>query len=165
MTDFSIPETREEVNAAISEIGRRERERKLIHAAMNEQLTAIRERYEKDALPHSDAIDLLSLGVEIWCNANRAELTQDGKTKTAKLASGKVSWRLLPSKVVVSGSIDEILEALKRARLKRFIRIKEEIDRGAILADPKAASKINGISIEKGIENFLIAPFEQELEG
>jgi phage host-nuclease inhibitor protein Gam len=165
MTDFSIPETREEVNTAISEIGRRERERKLLDAAMNTQLAKIRARYEQIALPHKDAIDLLSLGVKIWCEANRDELTQDGKIKTVKLASGKVSWRLRPSKVAVSLRVDEILVILKRLKLTRFIRVTEDLNKTAMLAEPKAIARIEGLRIERGTEDFVIAPFETGLEG
>jgi phage host-nuclease inhibitor protein Gam len=43
------------------------------------------------------------------------------------------------------------------------VRVKEEINKEAILAEPDLAAKIPGISITQG-EDFVIVPFETELE-
>jgi phage host-nuclease inhibitor protein Gam len=47
--------------------------------------------------------------------------------------------------------------------LSRFIRSKDEINKEAILADPKAVSGIVGITINSGLEDFAVVPFEQEV--
>ena len=84
------------------------------------------------------------------------------KTKTANLASGEVRWRMRPPKVLIRG-MDAVMEALKDLRLERFIRTKEEINKEAILADPEAIKHVKGLGIDRG-EDFLIVPFETELE-
>ena len=38
----------------------------------------------------------LGQGVQIWAEANRNDLTRDGRTKTAKFAAGEISWRTRP---------------------------------------------------------------------
>lgn len=157
-----VPQTKDEAVEAIAEIGRLQRERTRIETAMNDELAVIRQRFEEEAAPHSDAIKRLSQGVAIWCEAHRAELTQQGKVKTASLASGKVLWRMRPPKVVLRG-IEMVLQALKLASLTRYIRTKEEINKEAILADPEGVSAIKGIEIKQG-EDFVIVPFETELE-
>ena len=158
----SVPQTREETVEAIAEIGRLQRKRERIQAAMNDELASIRQHYEEEAAPHAEMIRSLSQGVGIWCEAHRAELTQQGKVKTASLASGKVLWRMRPPKVVVRGA-EMVLQALKLANLARYIRKKEEVNKEAILADPEGVSSIKGIKIERG-EDFVIVPFETELE-
>lgn len=156
------PQSREETAEAVAEIGRRQRERDRIQAAMNDELSAVKQRFEEEAAPHADAIKTLSAGVQTWCEANRDELTNDGKVKTANLASGKVSWRIRPPKVSLK-AIDNVLAALKELKLTRFIRVKEEVNKEAILAEPDAVQHVKGISIHQG-EDFVIVPFETDLE-
>lgn len=159
---FAIPQSREDCTDYIARIGRAQRERERIQAAMNDELAAIRTGYEEQARPHAEAIKALSQGVQTWCDANREALTMGNKTKTANLASGEVRWRLRPPKVVIRG-LDAVMEALKDLRLDRFIRVKEEINKEAILADPEALRHVKGISVDQG-EDFVIVPFETELE-
>lgn len=159
---FPVPQSRDDVIASIAEIGRRQRERERIQSDMNDQLAAIKQSFEEQARPHADAITALSSGVQTWCEANRAVLTQDGKVKTANLASGEVRWRMRPPSVSAR-PIEKVIEALKDMGLKRFIRIKEEIDKESILAEPDAVKYIKGIKIEQK-EDFVIVPFETELE-
>jgi phage host-nuclease inhibitor protein Gam len=181
---FPVPQTHDQVVEAIAEIGRRQRERDRIQADMNDELARIKERHEEEARPHADAIRVLSEGVHLYCEARRDELTQEGKTKTANLSSGKVAWRMRPPKVVLK-SMEKVIEALKHVGLSRFIRTKEEVNKEDILsARALAAVKgnderneevilaakamailkgIKGIRIEQG-EDFIIKPFETELE-
>ena len=62
-------------------------------------------------------------------------------------------------------SVEEqlVLDALRRFDAARFIRVKEEINKEAILADPAAVAGIGGIRIEQG-EVFEVVPFEAALE-
>lgn len=156
------PQTKDQVAEAIAEIGRRQRERERIQTAMNDDLARTREVYEREAAPHAEALKGLILGVQAWCEAHRAELTQDGKTKTAALPSGEVSWRLRPRSVSVRGA-DAVIEALKKLGLERFVRTKEEINKEAILADADAVKPVKGITVSQG-EDFIIKPFETALE-
>lgn len=157
-----VPQSREQVVGAIAEIGQRQRERERIQAAMNDELAAVRQRYEEEARPHADAITRLSDGVHLWCEANRDELTNGGKTKTASLSSGEVKWRMRPHKVSLRG-LDNIIDACKKLGLTRFLRVKEEVNKDAMLAEPDLAQTITGVSISQG-EDFVIVPFETELE-
>ncbi|MCE5335236.1 MAG: host-nuclease inhibitor Gam family protein [Desulfobacteraceae bacterium] len=157
-----VPQTREQVTAAIAEIGEHQRERDRIQADMNDELAAVKERHEKQAEPHNEAIVALSRGVRTWCEANRESLTGGGKTKTASLPSGEVKWRMRPPKVVVR-AVDSVLQALKQLGFSRFVRTKEEINKEAILLEPAAVAGIKGISVTQG-EDFIIMPFETKLE-
>lgn len=153
---------REEVDAAIAEIGHAQRERVRIEAAMNDELAAVKARYEAEAAPHAAVIATFSEGVRIWCEAHRDELTRDGRIKTHKFAAGEVSWRMRPPRVLVRAE-GIVLEALKRLGLLRFIRTKEEIDREAILREPHAVAGIKGLTVSQG-EDFVIKPFETQIE-
>jgi phage host-nuclease inhibitor protein Gam len=157
-----VPQHRDEVIEAIAEIGRRQRERIRIETAMNDELARIREGWEKQAAPHLDVIKELSRGVQLWCEVHRDLLTQGGAVKYARLASGEVKWRMTPPKVVIR-AVENVLDYLKQAGLDRLIRIKEEPNKEAILAEPEAVAGIKGITITQK-EDFVIRPFETELE-
>ncbi len=157
-----VPKSREDVIEAIAEIGRRQRERARIEAAMNDKVSKIKEQHEEEARPHGDEIRRLSEGIRVWCEANRGELTSGGKVKTINLASGEVRWRVRPPRVVIKVA-EKVIEALKGLGLTQFIRTKEEINKEAILAEPAAVGNVKGISITQG-EDFVIVPFETKLE-
>lgn len=158
----AVPQTRDEVTASIAAIGVAQRQRQRIDAAMNDELAVIKAKHETAAKPFADEISALSKGVHLWCEANRDSLTNGGKTKTANLASGEVKWRMRPPSVGIR-AVDAVLEALKALGLSRLIRTKEEVNKEAILLEPKVVEHVKGISISQK-EDFVIVPFESELE-
>lgn len=156
-----VPQTRDQVAAHIREIGEHQRDLARIQADMNEELTAVKERWENLATPHAQRIEVLTQGVQIWSEANRDTLTQGGKTKTAAFATGEIAWRIRPPSVRITGA-EAVLDALRRLRLGRFIREKAEVNKEAILNEPDAVAHVPGISISQG-EDFIVTPFEAEL--
>lgn len=158
----AVPQDHDQVVHFIAEIGQRQRERVRIEAVMNDELAAIRQKWEAEALPHAERIRALSQGVHVWCEANRARLTQGGKVKHFQFASGEVKWRLPPPSVVLRG-VEVVLQHLKALRLDRFIRLKEEVNKEAILLEPEQVRNIPGITIRQE-EQFVVSPFETELE-
>lgn len=156
-----VPQSRDEAARAIGEIGRLQRERARIETAMNDEIAVIRERFEAAAQPLSVQIAAKRDGVALWCEANRQSLTQNGRTKTAQFPTGEVRWRVTPPKVAIRG-VEAVLDALKRAGLRRFVREKEEVNKEAILAEPDAVIAIDGITIAQS-EELVIEPFETEL--
>lgn len=157
-----VPQTLDEVNQAIAQIGIAQRERDRISADMNDSLAATREAWEAQAAPHAARIKELTAGVQLYCEAHRDELTQHGKTKTARLAAGEVSWRMRPPSVAVRG-LELVIEGLKRLGLDRFVRTKEEINKEAVLAEPEVADQVKGLSVNQG-EDFIVKPWDTELE-
>ncbi|EBN8057055.1 host-nuclease inhibitor protein Gam [Salmonella enterica] len=157
------PQSREQVSVDIKKIGDIQRELTRIETDANDQIAVIMNQNTPKIEALRAELDVLQKGVQTWCEANRAEITKDGKTKTANLITGEVAWRTRPDSVSVKG-VDLVLEALKKLKLNRFIRRKEEINKDAILADKKAVENIKGISIVSGKEDFSITPFEQEIE-
>lgn len=156
-----IPQTREQTSEAIREIGERQRELARLTADMNDEIAQVKERWEAAAEPHKIRIAALQQGVQIWSEANRDAITQNGKTKTAAFTTGEVAWRLRPPSVVVRGA-EAVLDQLRKLGLKRFIREREEVNKEAILNEPEAVAHVAGITISQG-EDFIVTPFETEL--
>ncbi|WP_345859286.1 host-nuclease inhibitor Gam family protein [Shewanella algae] len=156
-----VPQSKQDVTCDIRKIGDMQREALRLQTQMNDRIAAITEEYSPQLETLKKDLDVLSAGVQSWCEANRDELTKGGKSKTANLTTGEVSWRVRPPSVSIRG-VENVLENLKNLKLERFIRVKEEINKDAILADPKVAGGIAGITIKSGVEDFAIVPFEQD---
>ncbi|EBW7149646.1 host-nuclease inhibitor protein Gam [Salmonella enterica subsp. enterica serovar Coeln] len=156
------PQSREQVSIDIKKIGDIQRELTRIEADANDQIAVIMNQNTPKIEALRAELDVLQKGVQTWCEANRSSITK-GNSKTANLITGEVSWRTKPDSVSIKG-VELVLEALKKLKLDRFIRRKEEINKDAILADKKAVENIKGISIVSGKEVFSITPFEQEIE-
>ncbi|ENU6984654.1 host-nuclease inhibitor Gam family protein, partial [Salmonella enterica subsp. enterica serovar Montevideo] len=145
----------------IKRIGDLQREASRLETEMNDAIAEITEKFAARIAPIKTDIETLSKGVQGWCEVNRDELTSGGKVKTANLVTGDVSWRVRPPSVSIRG-MDAVMETLERLGLQRFIRTKQEINKEAILLEPKAVAGVAGITVKSGIEDFSIIPFEQE---
>lgn len=156
----NVAQSRDEVVISIRRIGDLQREALRLETEMNDQIAVITEKYAALIKPVKTSLDELSKSVQGWCEANRNDLTNNGKVKTANLVTGEIQWRLRPPSVSVRGP-DSVMETLIRLKLTRFIRTKQEINKEAILNEPKAVAGVVGISVKSGIEDFSIIPFEQ----
>ncbi len=156
-----VPQNREAAAAAVAAIGIASRELTRIEADMNDAIALLRQQFEQEAEPYRRRIGQLTDGLQIFAEANRAALTQGGKTKTVAFTSGELVWRMRPPSVRVTG-VESVLDALRRLGLKRFIREKEEVNKEAILNEPEAVAHVPGIAISQG-EDFVVVPFEAEL--
>lgn len=155
-------QTRDEVEVAIKKIGDLNRELERLAIEQNDRLAAITEEYaplmnaiKEKLAPKQDA-------VQAWCESRRDELTQNGKTKTGSFNTGEVQWRQRPPSVGIRG-VDSVLDSLKMRGFTQFIRIKEEINKEAMLNEPDTAASVPGVTIKTGVEDFVITPFEQEV--
>ncbi|MNO74492.1 Bacteriophage Mu Gam like protein [compost metagenome] len=158
-----VPQSRDQVVADIKTIGDVQRELSRLETAMNDEIGQITERYSAPAEDLKKRLTTLQGGVQSWCEANRAELTDNHKVKFANLITGEVQWRIRPPSVTVRGA-DAVLELLRSKGLIRFIRVKEEVNKEAILNEPAAVVGLPGVVINCGIEDFAIVPFEQEVQ-
>lgn len=150
----------EQVQSAIKEIGDLSREHTRLATEMNDKIGATSEQYAPQLKSLEKEIEPLQKAVQEYCEANRDELTEFGKTKTANFVTGEVQWRQRPPSVAIRGA-ESVLESLMRLGLDRFIRTKNEINKEALLNEPEVAKGIAGITVKTGVEDFVIKPFEQ----
>ncbi len=155
------PTNNDECAAYINQIGSLARQVSVLQAKMNDENAEVTDRYTGQFSPLQIQLENLQKGVQLYCEASRDELTHEGRTKTAAFITGSVQWRQRPPSVTVRGA-DSVIEALKNFNLHRFIRIKEEINKDAILNEPAMVAGVAGITLNIGKEDFVITPFEQE---
>lgn len=156
-----VPQTQDDVAADIRRIGDLQRQLTRYQTEANDKIAEITATYQPLLDGLREQIKPLQAGVQVWCEANRHELTRGGKVKSANLVTGEVQWRQRPPSVSVRG-VDAVLSVLAELGLGRFIRVKNEVNKDAILAEPEAVRVVAGISVVTGVEDFVIVPFEIE---
>lgn len=158
---IEAPVTQQDAEALLAEIGRLQREVARVEHAMNDELTAIKDRHEKAAQPLNAEIEAKFSALHVWAEAHKPDLLK-GKLKTVKLATGELMWRTTPPSVRIQGQ-DVVLERLKQMGMADLIRTKEEINKEAILAAPERVEGVKGITISQR-EEFVAKPFESQIE-
>lgn len=157
----AVPQSRSMCADHVRQIGDLQREHARVAAELNDQIAALTSAAEPVLAEMAERIAALQTGVQTWCEANRVALLgeDDRHGKTANLITGEVSWRIRPPSVSIRGA-ESVLDALRRAGLERFIRVNEVPNREAMLNEPAAVAGVPGITIVRGVEDFIITPFE-----
>ncbi len=156
-----VPQNRQE---AVQSVGRVGELRRLI--AGHKSIAEDKVRLAGEQLEQDTALLALELaeherGLQTYCEANRAALTNDNKVKFHDFGTGRINWRARPASVRITTTVAVAVATIKRMRLgKSCLRIKEEINREAMLADPARARKIEGVTITSDGEDFIIEPAE-----
>jgi len=161
---MSVPaaQSRDEAQTMVARIGAISRELARQEADLGDELARVKADAETRALPLKTELKDLQEAVQTWAEANRAELTREGRTKTVELTTGKVSWRNRPPKVSLR-NVDALVSYLVEKLDSRFLRIKREIDKEAMLADAGTAAKLPGVTIKSAGEEFIVEPFNAQL--
>jgi len=157
---INVPQNKGEAAADIKQIGDLQRQITRTQTEMNDAIAHITATYQPVMEALCKQVDPLRAGVQAFCEANRVELC--GKGKTANLVTGEVQWRQRPPSVTLK-AVETVIKTLLRLRLKRFVRVKMEVNKEAILLEPDAVKDVLGITVVTGVEDFVITPFEQEV--
>lgn len=112
------------------------------------KIAELENKYLNATAPLDEEISQLRTELTNYANENRTELTDNGKTKSLKISSGCLKWTKSRAKVEITGDTAAIIAGLKRRKLNRFIRIREELDKTAILKEHTAIkTPIDGLTI------------------
>lgn len=155
-------QTRAEAEAFVARIGEIQRELQRHDADLGDLVARVKADAEARALPLAEELTALQERVQGYFEANRAELTRHGRTKTIKLTTGKVLWRDRPESVSLRG-VEAIIEHLRTKFAGKFLRTKVEIDKEAMLGAKDEARQVPGVTIKSAGEEFVIEPFEAQL--
>lgn len=156
-----VPQSREDAVFAIGRIGTLRREIQKLRADADEAIRIAGEKFEQASADLATELAEHEQGVQTFCEARRLELTNEGKVKFHDFATGSVKWRLRPAGVSLR-AVETIIEACKKVGFRKFIRVKLEVNKEAMLADPEKARLIVGVTIKSAGEEFVIEPAELE---
>lgn len=95
--------------------------------------------------------------VRDWAEFNRRKLTNDGRRKSVAVGPGRVGWQKGKARVEIEdGSEERIVGALRASNLHQFLRVKESVDRNAMLKEPALAETVAGVTIVPASESFYL---------
>jgi phage host-nuclease inhibitor protein Gam len=162
---IDVPQNDGAASELLAEYGETYNKLVAIEGGMNDALAKVKGTFEELAAPHNERLKTIFLQLTAWASAHRDRLTEGGKTKTVQLPAGNVGWRLRPPAVrwVKGMKVEDIVQAIKNAGLRRFLRIKEEPNKERMLEEPEIAAKIAGVVIGSAGEDFFVAPFGADL--
>lgn len=160
----AVPASQAEAEQLLADIGRLQRQVVRTEAEMNDMLISVKDKFEKLAQPLNEQIEAKFQSLHIWAEAHRGELLK-GKLKTVRLSTGELLWRNTPPAVKFKRGIkaEVVIAAFKAAGLDDLVRTVEEVNKDAILADPKRVARISVIEIKQR-EEFVAKPFESQIE-
>lgn len=155
----TVPAARDQAEAEgfIARIGELQRQTLLHEAALAESIARAKEATAAIVADLAAEMDRLTRGLQIWAEANRHALTDGGKTKTVRLGTGTIAWRMSPPSVKVTKASD-VLDYLLANEMEEFLRRKVEIDKAAMLQLAPVAATIPGVTIASSGEEFVIEP-------
>ena len=156
-----VPQSREDAVFAIGRIGTLRREIQKLRADADEVIRVAGEKFEQASADLVAELAEHEQGVQVFCEARRLELTNDGKVKFHDFGTGRINWRSRPASVSIR-AVEAVIEACKKVGFSQFVRVKEEINKDAMLADQEKARLIAGVTIKSAGEEFVIEPAELE---
>lgn len=152
-------QSQDQLIAAIARVGELQREQLRMTADADDRITDIRQALGHGIEPLTSEIDALRKAIHGFCEANRDRLTDGGKSKSAAFTTGEIQWRKRPPSVTVRAA-DAVIETLRKLGLGRFVREKSEVNKEAVLAEPDAVRGIAGLTINPGLEDFVVVPYD-----
>lgn len=154
-----VPQTAEAANELLLLYGHHANEVVRIDNRLAQASLRLKAVAEAKAKSHQDALKTIFKQLEAYGAANRTKLTDDGKSKTVSMPGGYIGWRVRPPKVTLRDKVETIVEWLKTSRFRRrFLRIKWELSKEAMLAAPALAKSVPGVTITRDVEDFFVFP-------
>ena len=127
--------TRDEAEAALNELAEKVNEKRAIAAEMDAQLLSVKDEYQPDLTKCDEAINLKAKQLEAWAIAHPEIFPKN--RKSVDMVAGTIGFRKdTPSLVLLNRTVSwaKVLAVLTKARWRKFIRTKMEVDKDAILA-------------------------------
>ena len=149
-----IPSTTADANQVLFRLGELSRLADAVESEFADVVAELRAIADQRLAPVLEERKSAMISLELFADANRATLLVEGE-KTVKLSAGNFGWRWTPFKVTLAkGGEQKALETIKSLRLKRYIRIKETLDKESLLKDRPI---IQGIRYTQK-EEFFVDP-------
>lgn len=127
------------------------------------KLTAL---VEARATPIREEVAGLEAQIAAYAAANRKTLLE-GDSKHHDMPAGRFGWRMDPASIEIKSNftLPGVVKAILKLRLRRrFLRLKLELNKQAMLDDKDTALTVPGIRV-KQMERFYIEPVGAKLSG
>jgi len=164
------PQNATELQSFVHALGVERRAVAGIETLLSADLARLKRDAEAQAAPRLARAAELEKGIEIYCTARRAELTDSGKRQSFETGAGKVEWRKRPPSVQMQrGMVENVVSWLREKGWNDFLRVSASLNKEVVLdsfaqRDPRIA-EIPGITVGSTGEDFVVTPLEAEIEG
>jgi phage host-nuclease inhibitor protein Gam len=147
----SVPATLSQADAMMAKLGQTQDAINEIEKELAKKIAELKAKAAKKLAPlmleRSNEINSLFT----FASPRKVELTEEKRSVT--LGNGVFGWRWTTPRVEMSGSDEEMIAMLKKTENTAFVRIIEEVDRQALLAERPI---IPGITYEQNDEFFVV---------
>lgn len=147
-----VPQSLSQANILLGELGNTQDNINAIEKELKDKIEKLKARAEKKLQPLAIKRENQVNALFTFADPRKKELTKE--LRTVNLTLGVFGWRLTPPRVETDGKSEgELIAFLKSTGYKNFVRIIEEIDRKALLAERPV---ICGISYVQTDEFFVV---------
>jgi len=159
----------------VGQVGQLRRERDRIASEVQDKISVLEEELKDQVLPLDEQIQALANSIKDYVDSHREDLfPSDGKT--LKLITGTISFRKLAAsvktrmsqkvleKILASHNLLEFYHKATEKFASVYLRLKLELNKDQILADPLRAKKEIGVEISDETERMYIKPNELDSE-
>lgn len=163
----TAPKTREEIETLVGDIAALKITERTLKAEMDAHLKQVKDGYLDRLTALNDSIAHKMPGALAWAEAHPEDF---GKLKSIEMLHGVIGWRTnTPSLKTLSGwTWDRVLDVVKKLPgLAGYVRVKEEMNKQALLADRDAlgADGLRAIGLKVVQEDeFYVEPRLTETE-
>lgn len=159
---IAVPQSIEAASDLLAAYGEHANAIAIIDADLKSETAKLKVAAEADAKPHIDGLKTIFQQLQAFGDARRSELLKGG-AKSAELTAGIIGWRIDPPSVKLQSKVkvDDVVDWLKTASrrvFRRFLRIKFELNKQAMLDDPELAAEVPGVTIVRDVEQFYVLP-------
>jgi len=174
--EIVVPQSYEAADALMRELGKVQRDLGKKELRLAGKVAKLTEVIERTAGPLKVRIKQIEAELQAYAEANRSKLLE-GEEKHHDMPAGRLGWRSNPASVdwkskfnaekIVAGigalfnklaSSKDPKDHEKAAVVGKFIRIKEEPNKQAMLASPELALLVPGVKIGSSGETFYVQP-------
>lgn len=158
-------ETREELERVAGEVSAMLLGRENIQNRMDAEILEVRERYEQVIASMGEEIKPLLADLQAWAEEHRLDTFQE--RKSLELVHATIGFRIGMPRLALRRGIKWalVLEFLKARLGGRFVRVKHEIDKDALLAERDALGKEKLASLGVEVvqdESFYVEPRRED---
>jgi phage host-nuclease inhibitor protein Gam len=158
---LSVPADVNEANDSLFRIGALDRSISAIESEYAEAVASLRAEADREAKALLTEREDRITGLNLYATTYRTKLLS-GDRKSVKLTGGTFGWRMTPPKVALAkGGEEKALLKIKALGLTQYVRVKESVDREALLKDRPV---IPGVSYTQREEFFVEASVDTDPE-
>jgi len=146
-----------DVDKALKELCALEAEIERIDSEADKQIAAIKAKAAEAGKGLRERVKEVSATIKAFCDYHKGEYFKD--KKSLDLAFGTIGYRLTPPSVSIT---KQTLPLMKQLGLVGYIRVKEEVDKEALLSlDDETLAQIEAVKKQKN--EFFIQPKREQV--